>query len=304
MGRLSWRTLPAAVDVSLYPAAIDARLAELAQSEMAGIPVGVADAIRYALAGGGKRLRGRLVLAAYRAAGGAGDASALAAAVEVVHSYSLVHDDLPCMDDDAVRRGRATVHVEFGVAVATVAGIAMVPLAVAAAVRAGEGLGLPPGTTREIVRLLMVASGGGGMVGGQYLDLRWEGRAPSLETLERIHRGKTGSLIAAAAQVGGLSAGATPLQLEALESYGHALGLAFQIVDDVLDVTATSDQLGKTAGKDAAAAKATYPALLGIEGARRRAARIVSDGCDRLAAAGLSTPELEEIARFTLARRS
>jgi geranylgeranyl pyrophosphate synthase len=290
-------------DTPAARAAIDAELARIA-STVADLPGGVGPAIAYALTGGGKRMRGMLVLAAYRAAGGRMDVTRLAAAVEIVHAYSLVHDDLPCMDDDDVRRGRPTVHVAFGVPAATAAGLAMVPLAVRTALEAGRSLSLSDRESAEIVRILMIASGAGGMVGGQLLDLDAEGRQLGIDELERIHRGKTGSLIAAAARVGGMAAGGSATQLGALEDYGNALGLAFQIVDDVLDVTATSDQLGKTAGKDMAVSKATYAASLGVDGASDRAARIVRAGCEGLEAAGLLTEELLGIARFTIARRS
>lgn len=264
----------------------------------------VYDAIRYSLQGEGKRLRAVLLLSAYRAAGGTGDASALAAAIEVVHAYSLVHDDLPCMDDDAMRRGRPTVHVVYGVPAATAAGMAMVPLAARAAYEAAEGLGLAPPEAAEVVRVLMQASGAAGMIGGQLLDLEGEGRDLTLEELERIHRLKTGALIEAAMRLGGLAARAPAPLLEAFSTYGASVGLAFQIADDVLDITATTDQLGKTAGKDVEYRKSTYPALLGVAGAKARAEALVQEACTGLQAQGALTPELEFLARFTVARRS
>ncbi|MDE3215678.1 MAG: polyprenyl synthetase family protein, partial [Gemmatimonadota bacterium] len=245
-----------------------------------------------------------LFLASYRAAGGRGDAAELAAAIEVVHAYSLVHDDLPCMDDDDMRRGRPTVHRAYGVAVATAAGVAMVPLAARAAARAGRAMGLSPAVCARIVEELMRASGAGGMVGGQLLDLEGEGRSHTLAELERIHRAKTGALIAAAVTLGGLAAGAGPERTAALERFGTCVGLAFQIADDVLDVTATTDQLGKTAGKDVAYGKTTYPALLGVDGAVAKADALVADACAALAGAGMLSPELERLARFIIARRS
>ena len=261
-------------------------------------------AIRYALDGEGKRLRATLVMAAFRAAGGDGDPSDLAAAVEVVHAYSLVHDDLPCMDDDDVRRGRPTVHKAFGVAAAVAAGVAMVPLAARCAHRAACALRLPPHVTRGIVKELMRAAGAGGMIGGQLLDLEGEGIALSVEQLERIHRAKTGALITASVRLGGMAAGAPERRIAALGRYGSAIGLAFQIADDVLDVTATTDQLGKTAGRDAALRKSTYPAHLGVEGAVARARALIDEGCAALREEALLTPELEHLARFTIARRS
>ena len=262
----------------------------------------VAAAIRYSLHGGGKRFRGILLLAAYRAAGGGGDATLLAAAVEIVHAYSLVHDDLPCMDDDDVRRGRPTVHRKFDTRVATVAGLVMVPLAARTAARAAENLS--PSNAGRIVRELMMASGAAGMIGGQMLDLDGEGKRLSLAEMERIHAAKTGALVSAAALLGGLAAGASDGAVDALAQYGSALGLAFQIIDDVLDVTATTEALGKTAGRDAALGKSTYPALLGVDGAMERADALIDEGCMALSAVGLRTPLLESIARFVVRRRA
>jgi geranylgeranyl diphosphate synthase, type II len=267
-------------------------------------PGDVGAAIRYSLLGEGKRLRAVLVSAAYSAAGGTGDISRLAAAVEVVHAYSLVHDDLPCMDDDDMRRGRPTTHIVYGVSVATAAGLAMVPLAARTAAAAAAELGLASEAVGGIVRELMGAAGGAGMIGGQLLDLEGEGRPLALADLERIHRLKTGALITASVRLGGLAAHATPAQMEAFTRYGDAIGLAFQIADDVLDVTATTDQLGKTAGRDVALAKSTYPALLGIDGAIARAEALVEVGCGALAGAGLLTPQLEHLARFFVTRQS
>jgi geranylgeranyl diphosphate synthase, type II len=215
-----------------------------------------------------------------------------------------VHDDLPCMDDDDMRRGRPTVHRVFGVDVATRAGLAMVPLAALCAAEAAHALSLGDEVLGEIVADLMRASGAGGMIGGQLLDLEGEGVELDLAGLERIHRAKTGALIVAAASLGGRAAGATDARRQALERYGAAVGLAFQITDDVLDVTATTDQLGKTAGRDLALKKSTYPALLGVEGATRRAAALIDDGCRALDEVGLLTPALERIARFSVERTS
>ena len=264
----------------------------------------VADAIRYSLCGEGKRMRAILVIAAYRAAHGTGDVTALAAAVEVVHAYSLVHDDLPCMDDDDMRRGRPTVHTVYGVAAATAAGMAMVPLAARVATDATRDLGLAPEVRTELLRVLMRASGAGGMIGGQLLDLEGEGLSLSLDELERIHRLKTGALIEASMVIGGLAAGAPPALLEAFARYGAAIGLAFQIADDVLDITGTTDQLGKTAGKDVQYRKSTYPALLGIEGAIARAGALVHEAREGLRRQDALTPALDFLARFTVTRTS
>jgi len=284
--------------------AIDDVLAAFCDTDLVGIEPRVADAIRYSLLGGGKRLRAMLVVAAHEAVGGTGDCRVLAAAVEVVHAYSLVHDDLPCMDDDDVRRGRPTVHRAFGVAVAACAGLAMVPLAARCAFRGGLSLGLPPAGAANIVRELMRAAGAGGMIGGQLLDLAAEGVALPLDELERVHRAKTGALIMTAARVGAMAAAAEAPQLAALDRYGSAIGLAFQIMDDVLDVTATTDELGKTAGRDAALQKSTYPALLGTEGARQRAVALVDDATSALRDAAILTPSLDAIAQYVVTRRS
>jgi geranylgeranyl pyrophosphate synthase len=284
---------------------IEQALARVCVSDLATLDQrapAIAAAIRYSLLGGGKRFRGILLLAAYQAAGGHDDASLLAAAIEIVHAYSLIHDDLPCMDDDDVRRGRATVHKVYGVRAATVAGVTMVPLAAGVAARAARDLRLrEPG---RIVADLMHAAGAGGMIGGQLLDLEGEGRPVSLAQLERMHRGKTGALVRAAALLGGLAAGADSRAVEALAHYGSALGLAFQITDDVLDVTGTTEVLGKTAGRDAALGKSTYPALLGVDGATARANALVRDGCAALEHLGLLTPLLESMAHFVVRRSS
>ena len=284
--------------------AIDETLAGFCGSELGPIEPRVADAIRYSLLGEGKRLRASLVASAYAASGGTGDCRILAAAIEVVHAYSLVHDDLPCMDDDDVRRGRPTVHRVYGVAVAAAAGVAMVPLAARCAYRGGLAVGLPPVAAADIVRELMRAAGAGGMIGGQLLDLEAEGVALRLEALERIHRSKTGALIRTAVRIGGMAARADERSLGALERYGASLGLAFQIMDDVLDVTATTDELGKTAGRDAALHKSTYPALLGADGARNRAHALVREATAALQEARLLTPSLESIAQQVVTRRS
>lgn len=292
-----------AEEVEGYRQRIDAALADLCARELSPLTERaphLAEAVRYSLLGGGKRFRGILLLVAYRAAGGEMDATRLAAAIEVVHAYSLVHDDLPCMDDDDMRRGRPTVHRQFGARVATVAGLAMVPLAARTAVRAASAI--PTADASRIVAALMAAAGAGGMIGGQLLDLEGEGKALTLSELEQIHRGKTGALVSAAAVLGGIAAGAPAESIEVLGRYGAALGLAFQIMDDVLDVTQTSETLGKTAGRDVALRKSTYPALLGVGGATERADALIRDACAALSVRGLLTPTLESMAHFVVRR--
>jgi geranylgeranyl pyrophosphate synthase len=284
--------------------AIDASLAALADAVPSVVPDQVRAAMRYALSSEGKRVRGLLVLAAYRAGGGprSADALPLALAVETIHAYSLVHDDLPCMDDDDLRRGRPTVHRAFDAPTATAAGILMIPLAVQTACRGAAALCLTTDRTCEIVRRLMVGAGAGGMVGGQLLDLEGERIALSLEALEELHRAKTGALIAAAAIIGGVAAGVGPAALEALETYGSDLGLAFQIVDDMLDLTASAEELGKSVRRDGPMGKSTHPALLGLEGSRLRAAALIDRACDALHSAGIHSAELDRLAQFTTSR--
>ena len=282
---------------------IDAELSRVAAGELP-VPGALRDAIHYSLTGEGKRLRGLLLLAAYDAVGGSGDASPLAAAVEVVHAYSLVHDDLPCMDNDSMRRGRPTTHRAYSVHVATVAGVAMVPIAVRQTLLAAHGLGLDAAVAGQLVEVLMRASGASGMVGGQLLDLAGEGEALSTTALEDVHRAKTGALIAASLAMGGIAGGAGEDRVSALHSAGSALGLAFQIADDVLDATESSERLGKTAGADAALAKSTYASAMGVSAARERSDDLVREAMDRLEAAGLRTPLLDDLAHFVSARRS
>jgi geranylgeranyl pyrophosphate synthase len=267
--------------------------------------------VRYSLLGEGKRLRPTLVFAAHEALngdGGSGGASSaagvaeLAAAVEVVHAYSLVHDDLPCMDDDDLRRGRPTAHRAFDVPRATEAGYEMVALAARVLAHGLARMDLPDARRREIALELFRAAGAGGMIGGQALDLEAEAKTLPIAELEEVHRRKTGALIAASCVIGGLSADASPGHVAGLRAYGEAIGLAFQIADDVLDATATSDQLGKTAGKDAARAKATFVTLLGVGAARAEAERLSAKAVAHLRDAGLVSPTLVELAHFIVTR--
>jgi farnesyl diphosphate synthase/geranylgeranyl diphosphate synthase type II len=262
-------------------------------------------AFAYALRTPGKRVRPALLVAAFRAAGGRGDAVAgVAAAVETVHTYSLVHDDLPCMDDDDLRRGRQTTHRAFDVLTATRVGFLLVPVAAEVLAEAAGELGLEPALLRRMAEVLFEAGGIEGMVGGQWLDLEAEQRALDLPELIAIHRGKTGALIRASCVLGGLAARAEPPVVQALESFGADIGLAFQIADDVLDVTGTSAQLGKTAGRDAALQKSTYVRLLGVEGARAEAQRLERRAVEHLDVAGVSSPALAALAHYIVNRSS
>lgn len=235
-----------------------------------GEPLGAA--ALYALRAGGKRVRPLLTVASYRAAGGSGDAVyPVAAAVELVHTYSLLHDDLPCMDDDPLRRGLPTTHRVYGERVAMAAGAALQQLAF---LSLAEAAALDPDLADRLpamVRRLALAAGAEGMVGGQLLDLLAEGTTPDPAGLEAIHRAKTAALLSAACALGGEAAGAEAAVVDALADFGTHVGLAFQIVDDLLDVTGDPTRTGKAAGADAARAKATYPAVHGIERTREQA---------------------------------
>lgn len=283
----------------------EARLREVAARLERITPAPMGPALAYALGTAGKRVRPALVLACFRAAGGTDDEIAgLATAVEIIHTYSLVHDDLPCMDDDARRRGRPTTHVVFDGATATRVGYLLVPVAIEALCQSTAALGVPPGTRQAIGRVLLAASGIQGMVGGQWLDLTAEGRALVADQLTDIHRRKTGALIEAACVVGGLAAGAASPVLEALAGYGREIGLAFQVADDVLDATSTTAQLGKTAGRDASLQKSTYVSFLGVEGARAEGARLAGRAVAWLERAGLQSPSLVSLAHYIVNRQS
>ena len=283
--------------------AVDARLEAWASRLEAEVGGEAGAALAYALRSPGKRVRAALLLAAYQSVGGgAPGVIEVAAAVEVVHAYSLVHDDLPCMDDDDLRRGRPTTHVAYDVATATRAGWMMVPVAARVLVAGATELGLPEEAFAAMSAELFQASGPEGMVGGQWLDLEAERRSLDLEGLIQVHRGKTGALIRASCALGGLAGQAPPSHVEALRRFGAEVGLAFQVADDVLDVTGTSADLGKTAGKDEATDKSTYVRLLGVDGARAEADRLAAAAVEHLATAGVSTTALEALARYIVER--
>jgi geranylgeranyl pyrophosphate synthase len=285
---------------------VNAALDEVAREIAGTAHPALREPIQYALSTPGKRLRPVLCAAAWRACAGEPDSRVyrMAAAVEIVHTYSLVHDDLPSMDDDALRRGRPTVHTVFGVARATLAGAALVPAALGVLDGAARSLGLERERRARLAGELCRAAGAAGMVGGQVQDLAGESVPTDAAGLETIHRRKTGALLAASLRIGALGAGAHEATLAALTVYGEDVGLAFQIVDDVLDVTASAEALGKTAGKDESVGKSTYPKLFGIEGARALAAFRVDEAVAALRGARIDSPELEALARFVLERRS
>jgi len=269
------------------------------------VPSDLHRAMRYAVLGGGKRLRPLLVYATGTALGAALERlDAPAAAVEIIHAYSLVHDDLPAMDDDDLRRGRPTCHVAFGEAAAILAGDALQALAFE--LLAGDPLlADAPAVLVRMLHLLASACGSHGMAGGQALDLAGVGRQLDGAQLEQMHVYKTGALIRASVQLGALAAGcADSARLAALERYGHCVGLAFQIRDDILDVEGDSATLGKTAGKDAASAKPTYPAILGMRGSRARLAELTDRAIAELSACGAAMDELVALARYVAARES
>jgi len=265
-------------------ATVDAALERLLPAADAW-PARLHEAMRYAVFGGGKRVRPILARAACRAAGG-DPARALepGCALELIHTYSLIHDDLPALDDDRLRRGRPTVHVAYDEALAILAGDALLTEGFAVLARFPEGDAAAP-ERAEACRVVATAVGSLGMVGGQVEDLEATGAAPDAGRLERIHRAKTGALLAAAVELGALLGGAAGERRRAFLEFGRGLGLLFQIADDILDVTGTAASLGKSPGKDAAAGKLTYPAVLGLDAARSRLAELAA-GLSR-AAAGL-----------------
>ncbi|MGV3494814.1 MAG: polyprenyl synthetase family protein [Ramlibacter sp.] len=270
----------------------------------ADAPAGLGEAMRYAVLDGGKRLRPLLVLAGCEAVGGNTHAALRAAcAVELIHAYSLVHDDLPCMDNDVMRRGKPTVHVQFGEATALLAGDALQALAFE--LLAPADADVPEAMQARLCRLLAQAAGHRGMAGGQAVDLAAVGRALSEDELRHMHSLKTGALLRASVLMGAACGTPAPAALAGLQAYGQAVGLAFQVVDDILDVTADSATLGKTAGKDAAHDKPTYVSLLGLQAARAYADRLLEEARAALAATGLpATATLQGLAEMVVRRQN
>ncbi|WP_343883135.1 farnesyl diphosphate synthase [Rhodanobacter caeni] len=277
--------------------ALDHRLPAADQS-----PADLHRAMRYAVLGGGKRLRPLLVYAAAQALGVDGpQLDAAACAVELIHAYSLVHDDLPAMDDDALRRGRPTCHVVFGEAMAILAGDALQALAfeILADDTARQ---TRPETGMAMLRALGRACGAEGMAGGQALDLAAVGQPLTLAQLEHMHACKTGALIRASVQLGALAAGGDADVLLALDEYASAVGLAFQVRDDILDVEGESSVIGKTAGKDAAAGKPTFPSIIGLDASRARLAELTDTALAAIAPLGTRGTLLQELARYAADR--
>jgi farnesyl diphosphate synthase len=260
-------------------------------------------AMRYAVLGGGKRLRPLLVYAAGHALGSDGPVlDAPACAVEIIHAYSLVHDDLPAMDDDDLRRGRPTCHIVFGEAMAILAGDALQALAFEI-LADDEPEGDAPAQRIAMLRTLGAACGAEGMAGGQAFDLSAVGRKLTLEELERMHAYKTGALIRASVRLGALAAGCRDQDLlDRLDRYGHAVGLAFQVRDDILDIEGESAVIGKTAGKDAAADKPTFPSIIGLDASRARLAALVDEALEAISPLGALGEWLADLARYSAAR--
>ena len=265
-------------------------------------PASIHQAMRHSVFAGGKRLRPILCLEAAQMIAGCvpEGVEELGAALEMLHTYSLIHDDLPALDNDDLRRGRPTCHKVYGEAIAILAGDALQTLAYEVLAR------LQCAAEARVAIIGEIAHATGtieGMIGGQVMDLEAEHKHPDAQTLEYIHRSKTGALLTASVVSGGIYAGARPEQIQKLNEFGMSIGLAFQIVDDVLDVTQTSEQLGKTAGKDTATEKATYPALFGIEASRKKADELIAKASSALDSFGERAATMREIAHFLVERK-
>ena len=271
--------------------------------EPAGSEARLLEAMRYSLLGGGKRLRPILALAACEAVGGAPErAMGFACAVEMIHNYSLIHDDLPCMDNDDLRHGRPTNHRLYGEALATLAGDGLLTDAFRVlACSASDGV--PSAILLRTIADLAAAAGSGGMVGGQVIDLQSEGAPLSLDELKLLHAKKTGALFLASIVGGARIGGGSEPQLVNLDQYARALGLAFQVVDDLLDVEASTEQMGKRTGKDRAAGKATFPSLLGLDKSWQFARRLEQEAREALSEFGVNADPLRAIATFVVERK-
>jgi len=266
-------------------------------------PARVHEAMRYSTLDGGKRIRPILTLAACETVGGSVEiAMPTACAIELIHSFSLVHDDLPCMDNDDFRRGRPTAHRAFGEAMALLAGDAL--FALAFRLISLTPVEAPANVVLDVIRLIASAAGTRGMVGGQVMDLLAQGRAVELSEVEQIHRLKTGALLEASAVAGGMLGGGTEAQVGALSAYGRNVGLAFQIADDILDLRGDAAKLGKPVGSDLKLAKATYPSVIGIERSVELAARAVSDAIDAISGFDERAEPLRLVARFSVERET
>ncbi len=264
----------------------------------------VVEAMRYSLLGGGKRLRPILCLAAAEAVSGeVHQVLPVAGALEMIHTYSLIHDDLPAMDDDDLRRGRPTCHKQFDEATAILAGDGLLTAAFFALAEAAVRQPAQAAAYAEVIRFIAAASGYQGMVGGQMADLLAEGQPSTLDQVEAIHRLKTGALLTAAVRAGAVLGGGSPEQVEALNRYGEKFGLIFQITDDLLDVEGESGEMGKPTGMDAVRQKATYPAVLGVTGAKDQARRHLDGALLDLKSFGRAAEPLRQLVQYLLIRR-
>ncbi len=283
---------------------IEASMRRCMDEMAAVVPAGLLAAVEGGVMSGGKRLRPLLLATACEETGGRpGDPIFdLSVSVELIHAYSLIHDDLPCMDDAPLRRGKPTVHIVHGVRTATFAGAVLIPYAAEWACRSARASGCTESAARGIVAHMLEAAGAGGMIGGQALDLLSEGRSLREEELATLHGLKTGALLAASLEMGAMASGAGDAALRAIGNYGRALGLAFQVMDDVLDATGSADVLGKRPS-DAELEKSTYVGLLGVDGARARAGELVARGLAALDDAGLAAHRLRQLARFVIQRK-
>jgi len=271
--------------------------------ESCGADARLCEAMRYSLLGGGKRLRPILALASCEAVGGAHErAMGFACAVEMIHNYSLIHDDLPCMDDDDLRHGRPSNHKVYGEAIATLSGDGLLTDAFNVLARSASD-GVPAAIVLETVAELAHAAGSGGMVGGQVIDLQSEGLTLSLDELRHLHSRKTGALFRASIVGGARLGGGSAAQLSSLDEYARALGLAFQVIDDLLDVEATTEQMGKRTGKDEAAGKATFPSLMGAERSREFARELDRAAHRALADFDGRADPLRAVATFVVERK-
>jgi len=263
-------------------------------------PATIHAAMRYSVFAGGKRLRPVLCLAAAEACGGEiSRALPPACALELMHTYSLVHDDLPAMDDDDLRRGRPTCHKVYGEGMAILCGDALLTEAF---IVIGQTVATKRYNTRDYITELAVTGSSRKLIGGQVMDLEGEGKKLTKRDLVRIHEAKTAALLTTSLRLGAMTANASPAKLEVLTLFGHALGLAFQVIDDILDVTQSTEVLGKTAGKDQAVEKSTYPAIIGLEASRKEAVRLTAVAMDALNPLGKSAERLREVATNLLKR--
>ncbi len=300
---MSAKSVSAPFDLSAWVASrsktVDAALDRFLPKATAK-PATIHKAMRYSLFAGGKRMRPALVLAAAEACGGKEEAALpLACAVECIHTYSLIHDDLPGMDNDDFRRGKPTNHKVFGEGIAVLAGDALLTQAFEIAALAQ---GWPRYSHRDLVLEIAKASGSLQLIAGQVADLEGEGKDLSVPQLRYIHERKTSALLCCSVRLGGMSANCTPVQLQALTDFGYHVGLAFQVIDDILDVTQSSEKLGKTAGKDVAAQKATYPRLVGLEKSKKIAAQLTQKAYAALKPFKGKAVALEALARYLLER--